>query len=61
MQKFTQNALTGPAHRPGEKGEKNEKKHGRQTAELKTRTREAIPLFFLTYLGGDYHRTEGIR
>jgi hypothetical protein len=25
-QKFTQNALAGPAHRPGEKGEKGEKK-----------------------------------
>jgi hypothetical protein len=25
-QKITQNALTGPAHRPGEKGEKKQKK-----------------------------------
>jgi hypothetical protein len=28
--KFTQNALTGPAHRPGEKGEKIPKKHRRR-------------------------------
>jgi hypothetical protein len=26
-QKNTQNALTGPAHRPGEKGEKKQKKN----------------------------------
>jgi hypothetical protein len=50
-QKITQNALTGPAHRPGEKGEKKTKKeHRRQAAEeLKTRTR-GNPVVF-PYLG----------
>jgi hypothetical protein len=38
-QKNTRNALTGPAHRPGEQGEKKQKKPPRLTAELKTRTR----------------------
>jgi hypothetical protein len=35
-QKITQNALTGSAHRPGEKGEKKTKKHQRRFFAEKT-------------------------
>jgi hypothetical protein len=44
-QKITQNALTGPAHRPGEKGEKKQKRTPEATHEKQEQ--EAIPLFFL--------------
>jgi hypothetical protein len=49
-QKNTQNALTGPAHRPGEKGEKKQKKNTGGKLQNKKQEQEVIPLFFLTLL-----------
>jgi hypothetical protein len=47
-QKNNENALTGPGHRPGEKGEKKRKKYIGGKLQNKKQEQEAIPLFFLT-------------
>jgi hypothetical protein len=41
------NALTSPAHRPGEKGEKQHQKNIGGKLQNKKQEQEAIPLFFL--------------